>query len=272
MTKGEATRVPVRVEISKIDQSNRLRQLDPAWVEVIAASMKEKGQTTPVDIRPDKHGKYEFSLVTGGHRTAAALLIGETHIDAVVAPMNELEARLFEIDENLIRHELNALDRAAFLAERKIVYETLNPETKAGVAGGKARQGSASLMFSFAEDAATRTNLSPKTIQRAVQIYSKLSPDIRTKIASCDLVHREGELYALSRLSHKEQSKVLSLMTRAKDPAQSVRAAIAIASGHAISVDPDEAQLKKLLDAWNRASAKARRAFLKSIEKKDAAQ
>lgn len=271
MTKPEPTRAVFRIEIAKIDQTNRLRPLDPAWVQVIGTSMKVDGQRTPIEVRAHKHGRYDFSLISGGHRTAGAEASGETHIDAFIVEADELKARLIEIDENLIRHELNPLDRAAFLSERKAVYEALNPDTKRGVAGGKARQGSATLMFSFADDAAEKTQLSPKTIQRAVQIHTKLSPDVRATIAGSDLAHREGELYALSRLTPKEQVKVVGLLNRAKDPASSVRAAIAIAQGRAVTVDPDEAQLKKLLDAWNRAGTKARRNFLKSIEKKDAA-
>jgi len=257
----------IKIDPAKIDASGRLRLIDPAWVEVIAASFKERGQDSPIHVRPSVKGDFTHELIAGGHRHAAAQLCGVA-VEAIEVEANDLQARLMEIDENLIRHELNALDRAAFLAERKAVYEALHPETKAGVAGGKARQGSASVMFTFADDAAEKTMLSARTIQRAVQIYNKLSAEIRLKIAGTELAQREGELYALSRLTPKDQSKVISLMTRAKDPASSVRAAIAIAAGHALSIDPDEAQLKKLLDAWNRASAKARGAFLKSIEKK----
>lgn len=271
MTKPEPMRAVTRIEIAKIDQTNRLRPLDPAWVEVIGTSMGDEGQRTPIEVRPHKHGRYDFSLVSGGHRTAAAAAKGWSHIDAFIVEADDLRARLMEIDENLIRHELNPLDRAAFLAERKAVYETLHPETKKGVAGGKARQGSATNMFSFAEDAAERTQLSAKTIRRAVQIHSKLSADVRRAVAGTELAHKEGELFALSRLAPKDQLKVVGLLNRAKDPAQSVREAIAIAQGRAATTDPDEVQLKKLLDAWNRAGAKARRNFLKSIEKKEAA-
>ncbi|HPT48548.1 MAG TPA: hypothetical protein PLM07_21900, partial [Candidatus Rifleibacterium sp.] len=40
-------------------------------------------------------------------------------------------ARLMEVDDNLAGAEMNALDTAVFLAERKKVYEKLHPETKA---------------------------------------------------------------------------------------------------------------------------------------------
>lgn len=271
MSRTEKLREIVRLEIAKIDCSNRLRPLAAEWVEVIGAAIHEVGQQEPIKVRPHKHGAFDYSLIVGGHRTAGAAAKGHTHIDAFVEDVNELTARMMEIDENLIRHELNPLDRAAFLSERKAVYEAMHPDTRKGVAGGKARQGSATAMFAFADDAAEKTMLSPRTIQRAVQIYSKLSPDVRASIAGSDLAHREGDLFALSRLTPRDQTKVIGLMRRAKDPAQSVRVAIAIAQGHATTVDPDEQQLKKLLDAWNRASTKARRNFMKSLEKKDAA-
>ncbi|MDO6584814.1 hypothetical protein Q4543_04715 [Salipiger sp. 1_MG-2023] len=50
---------------------------------------------------------------------------------------------------------------ATFTAERKKAYLRKYPETAAGVAGGKARQGSAADNLSFAEDQASKTGVSP---------------------------------------------------------------------------------------------------------------
>ena len=68
---------------------------------------------------------------------------------------------------NLINSKGNSsLARGEHLAKRKEVYERMHPETKAGVAGGKARQGSANEIISFAgfaADTATKTGLTDRT-------------------------------------------------------------------------------------------------------------
>jgi hypothetical protein len=49
---------------------------------------------------------------------------------------------------------------------RKPLYEKLHPETRAKVAGGKARQGRASDKLSFAKDTAKKIGKSHKTVER----------------------------------------------------------------------------------------------------------
>ncbi|MFT8664020.1 MAG: hypothetical protein ABF772_03195 [Acetobacter orientalis] len=46
----------------------------------------------------------------------------------VVKNVNDDEVELLEIDENLCRRELSALDRATFLTRRQDVYQKLHPE------------------------------------------------------------------------------------------------------------------------------------------------
>jgi N6-adenosine-specific RNA methylase IME4 len=53
------------------------------------------------------------------------------------------------------------------IAKRKKLYETLHPETKAKVAGGKARQGSASDKLSFAKSTAKATGKNRRSVERA---------------------------------------------------------------------------------------------------------
>ena len=70
------------------------------------------------------------------------------------------------LDENLMRAELSPAERAKATARRKAVYLKLHPETAAGVAGGKARQGSASAKLAFAEDTAAASGRSERAVQR----------------------------------------------------------------------------------------------------------
>lgn len=125
-----------QIPLTLIDVDGRLRPVDHDRAQAIAESMAAAGQLEAVLVRPNGD---RFTLVIGGHRVWGAKTLGWTTIEAKVQPMSALEARLKEIDENLYRHELSALDRSVFLAERKKVWEELNPETAHG--GNKSSDG-----------------------------------------------------------------------------------------------------------------------------------
>jgi len=71
--------------------------------------------------------------------------------------------------------------RAAHVAEisrRKAIYETLHPETKAGVAGGLARQGSANEKSAFAESTSDATGKGRRSIEIAAARGEALGDDL----------------------------------------------------------------------------------------------
>ena len=117
-----------QVPLDKIEAANRIRQVDDAWAQIVADSFVEVDQLQPIDLmlRPDG----QLVLIDGKHRLRAASLLGWEHIRAHIRDLDGETVRLRQIDANLIRRELNPLDRAAFLAARKDVYEALYPETK----------------------------------------------------------------------------------------------------------------------------------------------
>jgi hypothetical protein len=69
---------------------------------------------------------------------AAKHKLGHATIECRVEEFTADEARLAEIDENLIRADLTPSERAVHHAERKKLYLKLHPETKRGAAGGEA--------------------------------------------------------------------------------------------------------------------------------------
>lgn len=116
------------------------------------------GWATCHAVKRERDGS--LHLIAGGHRLEAARRLGWEEIEAKVwTDVTDDWARLMEVDDNLAGSGMNALDTAVFLATRKAVYERLHPETKAGVAGGLARQGSASELSSFADVTAEKFNM-----------------------------------------------------------------------------------------------------------------
>lgn len=198
-------------DIAAIDTSNRLRPTDPARVEALAASLNEVGQQQPIVVRPRADGANGLSLVAGAHRLAAAVLLGWTEIAAIWVNPSEAEARLIEIDENLIRNELSEIDRAISLAERKRIYEALHPETKHGGKRPKTTKDQVvnfTTWSRFSKDAAKRIGLSESTIQKAVQLAVALSPEAVALIRGTDLADNGSQLKALATLTPDQQVKI----------------------------------------------------------------
>jgi len=259
-----------RVAIAQIDATRRLRQVDSGHVQVIADSIMaqrsktESGLKQPITIRPA--GENAYKLVMGAHRLAACTLLGDAEVDCVISFMDDFQARLAEIDENLCRAELTMFDRAAFLAERDHVWKCLNPEAGKGRAGAKARWHHATENFSFASGIADKVGLDERSIRNDVKMWRALSPDSRTRIPGTWLADHQGQLKALSKLGPDLQADVLAVLLRDDDPAASIAAALALVQGHPTpEIDPADKAFADLVARWGRAPApvKARfRAFL----------
>lgn len=254
------------IPIEQIDASGRLRPVDPDWAAAIAASFEERGQDTAIEVRPLGDG---YRLTAGAHRLAAAKLLGWPTIVAKIVLRTDLEARLAEIDENLFRAELTALDRAVFLFERKVVWEKLHPEVAHGGDRKTKRNNSEAKsptwrLDRFSADAAEKCGLSERTIQRACELAEKLGPNTIALLRRTSVADNQTQLQALARLSDEEREAVLAQIggdLGGFSLADALRAA-----GLKPEEDAEEAAFRALVSAWTRAGAKVRRRFLKHIE------
>ena len=116
-------------------------------------------------------------------------------------PYPDRNAELLEIDENLVRDGLTALERAEQLKRRKEIYEARHPEAKAGVAGANASNrkqgkghGDASEIISFASDTASKMSVTPRSVQQDVQIAERIAAPVRAAIADTPLAVRHAAL------------------------------------------------------------------------------
>lgn len=248
------------VSLSLIDVGERLRVVDDDYALMIAGSMEQIGQLTPIEIRPMDGGR--FALVAGAHRLEAARTLGWETIAAVVKDATDLEAELRQIDENLVRRELSALDRATFLARRQQIHLTLHPDTTHGKTGAMVRW-HATATLSFASEAAEKVGVSERDIRRSIARFTKIAPDVREKIVGTWIADNGATLDALVKLGPSDQRKAVTVMLRADNPVRSVAKALAEVNGQQAPIpDVDAQQLDKLMDAWRRSGIKARRDFL----------
>ena len=100
----------------------------------LKASVTRFGLFHSIAVKPISNG---YQLIAGERRLSVAKILGLKRISAQVydslSPIDELD---LELEENVRRRDLNAMDLAEALQRRKLLYEELHPETRVGATGG----------------------------------------------------------------------------------------------------------------------------------------
>ena len=147
------------VPISEIKINAGRREADPEGVQELVDSISKVGLLNPITI--DR----EHTLIAGLHRLEAAKLLGWTEIECNVSSLEGLLAELAEVDENVVRKGLSAVEYSDLLLRRKEIYEALHPETKHGGDRKSEKIKSAKCTFdsekSFVDDTAEKLEAVP---------------------------------------------------------------------------------------------------------------
>jgi ParB family chromosome partitioning protein len=246
--------------------ADRVRPVNPDRVATLSADIAANGLLQPIGVVEEEGGR--FALTFGAHRLAAVRALKRHEIDARVTPaawIKAQERRLQEVMENLDRQGLTKLERAESLALLKIVHEELYPETRKGVAGGKARQNSASEIFSFAKSAAEKTGLSRRAIEIAVAIVVGLAADVQLRLRGTWLEDHQAGLQQLSKQTPELQHRVCDLLFATPPEAASVADAIVLAEGGRLKSN-QERLLTSVANNFARLSDRDQRAVLEANE------
>jgi ParB family transcriptional regulator, chromosome partitioning protein len=167
-------------------------------------------------------------LIAGRNRLEACRKLGWKKIAATVLTLNEIDCQIAEIDENLIRNELNAQEQCLQTARRHELYVSKFPQTKHGGAapnktpgskGGKAPAGKTPesgvlvgtappATKAFVADTAAKTGLGKSTIREQVQIAKKIEPDVHDAIRDTPVAHSKTDLLKLARMEPEAQRAV----------------------------------------------------------------
>lgn len=190
--------------------ADRLRKVDDEKVRALAASMKEVGLITPITIRENDMLGVGYRLIAGAHRLAAAKFLKWDSISAIIVTASDLDARIAEIDENLIRNELTPAERAMHIAERKRLYEEAHPETKKGTSqasGMNEKIGRGRKVCDdverFTSDTAKKTGTSERKVQLDASRGEKINGIAKVVGTSLD---KGEELDALAKLPLSQQA------------------------------------------------------------------
>lgn len=257
------------VGIDAIRVEDRLRPVSEAGIESLVASITELGvMKDPIHLRQKKSG--ELMLIAGGHRLEAAKRLGWSQITAHIwADVTDDWARLMEVDDNLAGAEMNALDTAVFLAERKKVYEKLHPETRAGVFKGNRHTGSLVTdmmsVTSFATATAEKFGLTDRHVRRMIAVGSRLDRVDLQKLRAAPKPVTLADLQVIAKAAFAEEhSHIVDALGsgQAKSAGAARAAFIARSKGIQPSVkDPVDEGFKSLSALWSRMPKAAKRRF-----------
>ncbi|MDE6993584.1 MAG: ParB N-terminal domain-containing protein, partial [Lachnospiraceae bacterium] len=182
------------VPISEITVNPGRREAAPGDVKELADSIAEVGLINPIMV------DQAHTLIAGLHRLEAMKLLGRTEIECTVSDLDGLQVALAEIDENFVRKDLSDDEFRELLLRRKEIYESLHPETKAGVAqavgmnravGNNVADKMSATSKSFVDDTADKLGVDPRTVRRELQTAKNLTPEAKeiikgTKITKSD--------------------------------------------------------------------------------------
>ena len=243
----------MKITISEIKVNPGRRPVNLEGINELARSISEIGLLNPITI------DQEHTLVAGLHRLEAVKRLGWTEIECNVCTLDALQTELAEIDENVVRTELSVIEYGELLERRKEIYESLHPETKAGQAqaagmnraiGNNVTDKMSATLKSFSQDTAGKLGVSPRTVERAIQMMNGLTEDVRE-------VFRHYPKYKLSQSNAMKLSRM--------EPGRQKTAAILLASGQIRSADDYQPMEVRAAPEHTKSSWQQKAEFLESI-------
>ena len=252
------------VPVADIHAEKRLRPVSETALVSLMASIGELGvMKDEVHLRQVGGKNSRLVLIAGGHRLEAAKRLDWKAIPAKVWKCSADWARLMEIDDNLANAELDALELAIFLAERKAVHEKLYPEAKRGVAGAAARWDATANMAvaSFAQSVAQKREMGERSVYRLLKIGQALSQNDINRLRATEASPTLSDLEALAKVGDQHE-RSQAIIRFSNGDAASLKKAIAN-TNTSPKKPPAEVSYQALMTAWKRAPMSVRQRFVR---------
>ena len=202
------------VNINKIIVKNRKRELQD--ISDLKKSILDLGLLNPITINND------MTLIAGYHRLQACKELNFSEIPAIIIDADEIKAELMEIDENIIRKNLTALEQAEQLQRRKELFEKLHPQCNSEYVKMQnlpKRNNFASVKVkSFTKDTAQKIGKSQRSIQQDIQIANNISDEIKKEIKGTELENKKTALLKIAKTPIKQQKDVVTQLKLEEAP------------------------------------------------------
>ena len=130
--------------------------------------------------------------------------------------LEDLKYDLAEIDENLIRLDIPVIDQADRMKRREEIYEALGlssdgrgGDRKSPGAKDKIKNDTVSVLMSscFSDDTAQKMGITPRSIQRLIQISSGITHNLKAEIRDTFLAFELRSLVKLARITDPKEQR-----------------------------------------------------------------
>ena len=195
----------MQIPISQIKVSEGRREADQEAVHELVDSISKVGLLNPITV------DQEYMLIAGLHRLEAAKLLGWSEIECMVSSLEGLLAELAEVDENVVRKGLSAVEYSDLLLRRKEIYEMLHPEIKHGGDRKSEKIKIAKCNLDpakpFIQDTAEKLGVHPTTVARQIQTAKNLTAEAKDIIRDTGTKITKKDALKLSRLAPEQQKE-----------------------------------------------------------------
>lgn len=140
-------------EIEGIHVAGRIRDVNQAKVAELAKSISDIGLIHPPAVRlmnvtiDGEEWDNTPVLISGRHRLLALQSLGEVSVECDVYDVDDLQAELMEIDENLARADLTPAQQASHIARRKKIWEERRKRETGGISPSLPKEGRGNTQF-----------------------------------------------------------------------------------------------------------------------------
>jgi ParB family chromosome partitioning protein len=188
------------VPVDEIKIGDNRRPLKEETVGELMKSIQTNGLLNPITV--DK----QRNLIAGLHRLTAYKRLGMKEIDCNIVDYKDSDqARLAEIDENLIRNELEALERADLWLEREQLLERMGLRAKPGDNQHTLKAGEMISPPRTNRELAQEIGFSERTLQHGLQIAKNTHPEVKKKIKGTAIAKSPTNLVKVARAGSKER-------------------------------------------------------------------
>ncbi len=189
------------VPINKIRIGRNRRPVKGDKVNELKESIQTNGLLNPITV------DQQLNLIAGLHRLTACKLLGLENIEChIVNYENSDQSRLAEIDENLIRNELEPLERSELWWERDQILERMGVRAKVGdnqytTKGGE----TVSPPLKRTVELAKEVGYSERTFQHGKQIAKGIHPEVKEIIKGSPIANSPTALLKIARAGNQER-------------------------------------------------------------------